>query len=87
MKLPIIVGALQAWGNIEEEPRRHDLEPEQIAALKFMDKERLYMSQKAIEIATNCDALALGDLMFKGLIEPIFGDWTLTGAGEREARR
>ncbi len=62
-----------------------NLESEQIAALKFIRDTRIYPSTQSIVQETNCNELAIGDLLHKGLIIPIFNGWGLTGAGMQEA--
>ena len=68
-------------------PPAIQLEPEQIAALKYVDKCVIFPSLFAIKQATDCNELAIGDLLHKGLLVPVMGNWGLTEAGEREARR
>ena len=79
--------AIKLWCGMGPEPT-HDLEPEQISALKYMYKVTIFPCGREIEENTGCDELALGDLLFKGLIRPVFdGSWFLTEAGMREAKR
>lgn len=61
------------------------LEPEQIAALKLIKDSIMYPSTEIIVGETNCNELAIGDLLHKGLIIPVLGGWVLTDAGMREA--
>jgi len=79
--------AVKLWCGMDE-PEQHDLEPEQISLLKYLYRVPLFPTAKEIEQETGCDSLALGDLLFKNLIRPVFDNqWFLTEAGMREAKR
>lgn len=79
--------AIKLWCGMDE-PKQHDLEPEQIAALKYIYKVTIFPTTGDIKQETGCDPLALGDLLFKNLICSVFGnEWILTEAGMREAKR
>ncbi len=62
------------------------MESAQKKAVKLMaqDPNKTY-SIGEVERATGCDGLAMGDLLFRGIVEPVGVDWKLTPYGIRLA--